>query len=222
MSEVKIRTIPRSNEKPASASRARRSGSSRNMARIFIALSAAVFVLGGLGYWNATRQPVERQIAKARHPFVDRIGASINRHLYDTHLMEQMRKRKSLLENQASKNGKNNDYALLPESDHSYGVQFDHENTAERLYEQLNHERPTNGDNLEDKINAKLANRKWLNEMERTERINFVRNFIRQAYDRGYEVTLDQNLVVIGVKKITTPKQVNIDQVLDRLAKQGH
>ena len=221
MSEIKIRTIPRPNEKLASAVPAPAIVPRRNMARAFIGLSLAVFLVGALGFWNSTRSAVQRDIAKSPAKS-DRLSASVTRHLYDTHLMEQMRKRKSLLENQAMAPRKGNEYAILPEADHSYGVQMDQEDTAERLYRELNAERPAVSDNIEEKINSRLANRKWLNEMERAERIHFVRNFIRQAYDRGYEVTLDQNLIVTGVKKITSPKSVNIDQVLDRIAKQGH
>jgi hypothetical protein len=58
-----------------------------------------------------------------------------------------------------------------------------------------------------------------MNEMERAEKIQFISNFIRSAYDRGYEVEIDANLVVVGVKKINHNKVLDINQVIDRLAK---
>ena len=74
-------------------------------------------------------------------------------------------------------------------------------------------------EDLADRISAKLANRKWMNEMERAERIQFISSFIRSAYDRGYEVDIDSNLVVVGVRPINRNRVLNIDQVIDRLAK---
>ena len=103
-----------------------------------------------------------------------------------------------------------------------YGVQLDADDSADRVYEDLHGEPAHYADTLpDDKINARLANRKWVNEQEREERRAFISNFIRSAYDRGYEVEIDQNLVVVGAHRINTSKKLNIDQVMDRLAKQG-
>jgi len=225
MSEIKIRTIPRSNEKavkkgPKAAPR--RESSTKNAARIFIALSAVAFAMGALGYWHSTRQ-VDRSLAKLQPGQVthtDRVAASISRHMYNSHLMEQMMKRKSQMDAQNMKIAKGQDMeSMLPEDTRSYGVQMDQENTAERLYEDLNVNRSHYGDSLDDKIHSRLANRKFVNEAERAERIAFVKAFIRSAYEKGYEVTLDQNLVVVGVRKIRN-RNLTIDQVLDRIAKQ--
>lgn len=225
MSDVKIRTIPRSNEKalkkgPKAAPRAEEPA--KSAARIFIALSAVAFAMGALGYWHSTRQ-VDRSLAKLQPGQVtqaDRLAASVSRHMYNTHVMEQMMKRKSQMDNQAMKIKKGQgDESLLPEDTRSYGVQMDQEDTAERLYEDLNANRSHYGDSLDDKIHSRLANRKFANEVERAERIAFVKGFIRQAYEAGYEVTLDQNLVVVGMRKIRN-RNLTIDQVLDRIAKQ--
>jgi hypothetical protein len=218
MSEIKIKTLPRSTEKPASEHPAQES---RLMGRLMILLSLSAFVVGALGLWSSGNTPVPRDLAKAPK-IVDRLNASVNRHMADTHMKEDMMRRKRELENRATAPRKlQPDPDLLPDDTRSYGVQLDQDDSAERLYEQLNGNRPSYGDNLEEKINQRLANRKWLNEQERAERITFVKNFIRQAYDRGYEVQIDSNLIVTGVRRIEHPKQFNIEQVLEKVAKQG-
>jgi hypothetical protein len=186
-----------------------------------IALSLAAFLVGAMGLWSAPTG-VERK--PARHARLDdSLSALVNRHLTDTHMKHQLMKRKFELENRVTAPRKlGMDAETMPDDNHNYGVQLDSDDSAERLYEELNAEHNEYGDNLEEKINQRLANRKWLNEMEKAERLTFIKNFIRTAYDRGYEVQLDSNLVVTGVKRIHHPKQVNIEQVLERIAKQGN
>ena len=57
-----------------------------------------------------------------------------------------------------------------------------------------------------DKINGRLANRKWINQMERAEKIQFLTSFVRTAYEHGYEVEIDANLIVVGVKRVREPQ----------------
>jgi uncharacterized protein YpuA (DUF1002 family) len=178
--------------------------------------------LGALGFWQARQTGVSTRKPQMSKD-VDPVSASVQKHMYDTHLMEEMARRKSLIENQRSLSKRpGEDYAVVPDGDKNYGVQLDQEKTLERVYEDLNLN-PSNYryDNIEDRINSRLANRRWLNQQEKAERIAFVRNFIRQAYDRGWEVQIDANLVVTGVRPIVQRNQVNIEQVLDRIAKQG-
>lgn len=221
---IKIRTLPRPDEKaaPAPAKKAKKSKKDR-YSQILMGLCVALIAVASLGLYQSWRAMYGAP-TKAK-PVIARHGASITKQMHDTQIAELMLKRRTQLENQRTMGARDNReaFVLSNDDDRTLGVQFDSENAAEKVYEDLYGERPTTSDGLPDeKINAKLANRKWLNEMERAERINFVKAFIRQAYDRGYEVQLDQNLVVIGVKKITSPKSVNIDEVLNRLAKQGY
>lgn len=226
MSEpIKIRTIPRSNEKPAEEAQAVVQAPSNRPKALAIVMVASAVALGLFGFWQGRKAGAERapQMVNSNQA-TDPVTASVHKHMYDTHLMEEMNRRKILIENQKTLSKRSADeYAMLPDTDRNFGVQLDQENTLERIYQDLNLDKTKYGaENIEDRINSRLANRKWLNEMERAERINFVRNFIRQAYDRGWEVQIDANLVVTGVRRIVEPKQVNIDQVLDRIAKQGH
>jgi hypothetical protein len=109
------------------------------------------------------------------------------------------------------------------EDSRNIGVQFDQEDTASQVYADLNEDSEDNyaNETPDDKINSRLATRRWVNELERAERIAFVRNYIRKAYEKGYEVQLDNNLVVVSVKKINKTEKVNIEQVLDKLAQKG-
>ena len=108
-----------------------------------------------------------------------------------------------------------------PEAARSYGVSLDSENTADRLYEELNERPVQNTDNTPDaRINAMLEKNKWLNQQEHQERVQYVRNFIKTAYDRGYEVDLDQNLQVVGVRPIAN-RRISLDQAIEKASRQG-
>lgn len=193
---------------------------SRAVGRIMMAMSIGAFFVGAMGLWSS-QTTIERGPAKTIK-VDDRVSAAISRHMQDTHLKETMMKRKFEWENRVTAPSKlGGSVDQLPDDNRTYGVQLDQEDTSERLFEELNGNKGTYGDKLDEKINERLANRKWLNQQEKAERIVFIKNFIRTAYDRGFEVQLDANLVVTGVKPIHHPKQVNIEQVLERIAKQG-
>jgi hypothetical protein len=105
--------------------------------------------------------------------------------------------------------------------DHSYGLQLDQENAAEKVYEDINKDKNKNQEMLpEDRINARLSNAKWLYEMERAEQKQFVSNFIRMAKENGYELTLNEQLVVVKVRRIPGNKTISIDKILDQLNRQ--
>lgn len=144
----------------------------------------------------------------------------VAKYLQESQLKTEMIKRARQLENMNSR-GDASDSGAVDYDPKNYGVQMDQEDTASKVFDDLHDNDAIPPELLPgDRINARLAKNKWTNELERNERITFVREFIKSAYAKGYEVQLDQNLVVVGVKKITNQK-VNIDQVLSKLAKQG-
>lgn len=147
--------------------------------------------------------------------------AAVDKYLRESQMKTEMLHRTRQLENL---NSRSDDYETSFENGierQSYGVQFDQEDTAAKVFEDLHDNDYQPAELLPgDRINARLAKNKWTNEFERRERVTFVRQFIRSAYDKGYEVQLDQNLVVVGVRKIGNQK-VSIDQVLNKLSKQG-
>lgn len=224
---IKIRTIPRPNEKvpppqakkPAPESKLRQWWLPLSMGAAILAIGMAAFIKSNKSFSPRTTKTAA---TKPLNPPIARNGASLP-NLRDARMTELMLKRRVELENQRTMGLRGSDevLALSDEDERNLGVQLDHENTSERIYEDLYGDRPTYADGSpEERINNKLANRKWVNEQEREARMAFVKNFIREAYDKGYEVELDQNLVVIGYKRIG-PRKVTIDEVLKRLAKQG-
>lgn len=227
--DIKIRIVPRSNErpeKPRSKEQSLEIESSNSHGLILVGAVAAaliMFSLFGTSEQSHQIQPSENRSVSSLDSDSDmqtRIGASVERHMKESLLREEMMKRKFEIENAHSP-------TQVTGPDVSVGVErieplMAREKTDERLFSDLDLNSMSYSDrSLDDRINSRLANRKWLNEVERAERINFVRNFIRSAYERGYEVTLNENLVVVGVKKIKKDRAVTIDQIMDRMAKQG-
>lgn len=149
----------------------------------------------------------------------------VNRHLRETQLEQDMLMRRNELQNQKLDGARvegDEMQSSLPRSLNMPGVQLDGDGSAERIYEDLND--PTLSESeasITDKINSRLATRKWVNEFERRERVQFISNFIRSAKANGLEVDIDQNLVVVGVRAVNTNTKVNVDEILDRLARQG-
>jgi hypothetical protein len=226
--EFKIRTLPRKEVKrPANAApKAYRRELIYVGACAIAFLAVLILVLRGAPFAKVASAAKGSKIVHrtALSSVQDPLDAHINTLVRDSLMKEEMLKQKRKMENlKARVQGDSQfDAAVLPEDMHSYGVHLDQDDTSERLYNDLDTHPAQATDWLpDDRINARLAKRKWVNDTERAERIQFVRNFIRSAYDRGYEVEIDQNLVVVGVHKITGRRHIDIDQVMDKLAKEG-
>jgi hypothetical protein len=228
--EIKIRSLPRGNEKasqtekPDPKAKAKDAKVPRWIIYVGTASALALVTLFALPKPKSSPGAVSR--APVAMPVQE--DAAVDRYLQDAQLKQQMMVRKRELENMQFKSALKTsepdaeDFLALPEGERNLGVQMDADNSAERVFEDLNDAAINDGESLPaERINSRLANRRWVNELERRERIQFVTNFIRSAYDRGLEVEIDQNLVVVGVRKINQTRKVNINQVIDRLAKQG-
>ncbi len=220
-SNYQIRTLPRTGEKPPAKKEVqpRRKSFGRLWGVALLSVSVLIGALALVENWRPS-QPADPSRTNAA------IGAAISQHIQDSHLREEMMRRQREIENLRLSETKLTQLTPVPSWDdrsgRSYGVQLDQDTTIERIYEELNGEKSGYSDFFpEEKINARLANRKWLNEQERAERLHFVKTFIRDAYERGYEVELDQNLVVTGVRRINQNRKIDIDKVLERLARQG-
>lgn len=227
-SSIKIRTLPRANEgqkqqpKPTPPPRW----------IIYVGTSALALLIGAQVYPNLQKQKVVRTPTSAAKPAQaaqpSRSYDSVNRHLQESSAKAEMLVRVREMDNRKAQDVNldmpDEDYTAANDTEHiGQGVTFDSENTAERLYADLNEDAVTGyADTLPgDKINARLANRRWVNELERAERVAFVRNYIRAAAEKGYEVQIDQNLVVVGVRKIQKTNKMSIDQVLNNVAQKG-
>ncbi len=158
-------------------------------------------------------------------PAADQNG-NVDRYAQDTKLKQQMMMRKSEVENMQFRSALTHepsaeDYLTLPDPEKNLGVTMDTENSAERVYDDLHEANVAESDLPADRINSGIVNRKWMGELERRERVTFITNFIKAARDQGLEVEIDQNLVVVGVHKINETRKLDINQVMDRLARQG-
>lgn len=221
--EFKIRALPRSNNKTAA------SKSSRDTV-LYIALGICVLALLSLHDFSP-KVTSAKTSAKVKSGQMDlsskdsnaaRINQEVTHHLQDAEIKREMMMRSREVENEqfksAVKEPNLDEIETLPDPK-EYGVRFDNDESMDRVYEDTH---PDSGRDLAtlpaDKINAHMANRKWMNEMERAEKIQFLSAFIRSAYEHGYEVEIDSNLVVVGVKRVQN-HSLNINQVIDRLAK---
>lgn len=224
--DIKIRVVPRSNERPKRPRVEEPVVENQASKWIYVmgTLAASLWIFLMIPTKAPLVPPDEKRTISSLEPKKEeahtRISASVERHLRESVLREEMIKRRLQIEN-----------SHMPTDIASPEVSLEaqrleplmaQEKTHEQVFKDLDLNSQSYSDRSpDDRINARLANRKWLNEVERSERINFVRNFIRSAYDRGYEVTLNENLVVVGVRKIKKDRAVSIDQIMDRMAKQG-
>ncbi len=220
---IKIRALPRSGEDKGKPSSPVKDAPPAPRRMIIYIGTLAIAALMGLVVNN---RPTKRESKALHSKDLSSVRAGSNdkvtKYLQEAQLKSEMLAQTRQIENM---NVKKEDLDVEPyalDQTRVYGVQLDQEDTAAKIYEDLHDDFQSVADlSPSDKINARLANRRWTNELERNERVTFVREFIRSAYDKGYEVQLDQNLVVVGVKKINANQKVSIDQVLNKLAKQG-
>ena len=217
--EIKIRTLPRTKPKRKAGISATQSPRWIIYAASCVSLLIAAYTLFAPDRVGSSKQGQDLASIRQVRP----VDTPVQRYMQDAAVKREMLRRTRELENlKAAQVDPREGLFNTDESALNYGLQFDQEDTAERVYEDLNDGRQVATETLPaDRISARLADRRWLNQYEREERINFVRNFLRSAYERGYEVELDQNLVVVNVKKVNRLKRVNIDQVIDRMARQG-
>lgn len=220
---IKIRALPRKNEKKPETVPAETKPAPPRWIIYVGTLSVLLFAMAIL--WDA--QPKKTMTASASKKVQQtemastaaRQNASVTRHMQESVMHQQMMVQAQQLENAKMKTRDLQADAYALDTKGNFGVQFDQEDTADRVYEDLNLNSKSYAEQTPDeKINARLANRRWVNELEKRERITFVKNFIKSAYDRGYEVEINENLVVVGVKRVSQTKKLNIDQIMDKIA----
>jgi hypothetical protein len=225
---IQIRTLPRTGEqkvtrqssvppsKPHEPIFKRRKHFSTG-AVILIAGIASAFVF----MWEppqTKKKPITVNSAEDNSP-----EAKVNRYLKEINEKYEMAKKNSDFENKSSSQPLSPDARIIPEPDRNLGVAMDQENSAEKVYNDLYHKEPNTGPMLPaDRIAFRLAERKWMSEVERQERKQYVQNFISQAAEAGYAIDLDENLIVTKVKKITDKPKEPLDKVLENIARKGY
>jgi hypothetical protein len=223
--DIKIRTLPRGSETKEKKNEQQKKLPPRWI--IYVG-SLSVLLLTVTFLYSPKRNPSKVVHSKDMASTNSQIDALVTRHMQDAEIQHMMlthtREMENLQFQNALKEPNQNTIITLPET-HGYGVQMDSEDASGKVYEDLADDDPNSkfNDNLPaDKIYSRLARRKWLNEQERDEKVAFIRNFIRNAHDQGYDVEINQDLVVTRVNRINpSNEKINIDQVIDRLARQS-
>ena len=230
--EIKIRTLPRGNEikKPNGLADVHGKGDAGPkpflpwLPKFIIAFSVVGAFVAVIALLKVPQKPeVKRTVSSpapsAQSPVEDRVS----RYMQEVEAQREMAKQSLEIENQnlTSSHDVNPGSELIDENkDRVLGLQLDQENSAERVYEDLNQNKSNPSEMLpEDRINSRLANAKWINEMERAEQKQFVANFVKAARENGYEVTLNDQLVVVKVRKLPGSRKVSIDNILDQLSR---
>lgn len=227
--DFKIRTLPRGNErvsdkKEGADSRQKASPPWRRAPQLVLAA-----VLLSLGVWfflssESALTPAHRGPTEQKVKMQTEADERVARHLREMALKREMERRSLEIENDNLTNpaGERPQPEVWdPPPGRVYGLQLDQEDRAGKIYQDINSGASQESEmSPEDRINARLANAKWIAEMERAEQRQFVANFIRQAAENGYEITLNDQLVVVKVKKIPGPEKVPIDKILDQLNRQ--
>lgn len=98
------------------------------------------------------------------------------------------------------------------------GVELSQDPALDKVYQDLYGEPGANGEKSpEERISARLAERKWVHRFEKEEKKTFIRNFIAAAREAGYEVELNDDLIVTKVKPITSRPKISLEKVIDKL-----
>ena len=105
----------------------------------------------------------------------------------------------------------------------SWAFHLEQENSGEKVYNELyGGDRNKGPMTPEDRINLRLKEDQWMAAAEKQERKQYIQNFLKEAYDAGYAIDLDENLVVVRVKKVTSRPKETLDKVLENLARKGY
>lgn len=238
---IQFRTLPRTNEKEPSFKTKARSGKSASkseavvesrsskpknpMLRNYIIVAAALIAAFAILFNDP--KPVEKtsgaQSGKAKLRVEDNSPeALVNRYLQDADARHDMAAKNRELENKVLARPLGADAAVIPENDRPLGVSLDQENSAEKVYKDLYGHQDNRGPmSPDDRINMRLQEDKWLAQTEKQERKQYIQNFLKEAYDAGYAIDLDENLVVVRVRKVTSRPKESLDKVLENLARKG-
>jgi hypothetical protein len=228
---IEFRALPRGDEKKAKASKATVEAVEPAPKRSFqiSPQTRNTLVVGGaiaLAFFVLLSGPKENMGAHSAPHAASEIGTEesrVNRYLIDADMKHRMQMQKSELDNLASTKPIPQGARIERPDTRTLGVNLNGENAAEKVYEDLYGKQVSATPvSPEDRIEFKIAQKKWISEEERQERKQFVQNFIKQAYDAGWAIDLDENLVVVRVKPITNHPLMPLDQVLDKISKQGY
>lgn len=226
--DIQFRVLPRTNEAPKGASKKERPAPVakkiavnpmlRTYAVVGIAIMATFYAL------FLDSQPAMKTVPPENKTVQDDGSpeALVNRYLQEADARHHMAAKNSELENKISSRPLGPDAAVIPENDRQLGVSLEQENSADKIYNEIYGNGEKAAPSPEDRINMKLKEDQWMAATEKQERKQYIQNFLREAYDAGYAIDLDENLVVVRVKKVTSRPKESLDKVLENLARKGY
>jgi hypothetical protein len=224
---IQFKVLPRSGEKGAPQPKAKPSNplsywAANPMLRNYTIVGAAVIAAFYLLFSDP--QPVARLKEVPAKPVQEDMSpeALVNRYLQEADARHAMEARNSELENKATARSLGPDAAIVPDSDRQLGVSLEQENTGEKVYNELYGNKNKGPMTPEDRIDLRLKEDQWMAVAERQERKQYIQNFLKEAYDAGYQIDLDENLVVVRVKRVTSRPKETLDKVLENLARRGY
>lgn len=220
---IQIKSLPRTGERPPPALPERPSFQIKpNQVIVGVAaiLTTAVFL------WD-DREPAYNTIPS--HPQEERVlegtpEARVNQFLNEAKMQQRMAMQSRELENKISSKPLGGGDMIIPDSKRPLGVTMDQEGAAEKVYQDIYG--PENKNRApqtpEERINMRIEEERWMSQLERQERKQYVETFLKEAYDAGYAIDLDENLVVVRVRKVTSRPSQTLDQVLENLSRKGY
>lgn len=105
-----------------------------------------------------------------------------------------------------------------PEDQRNLGVELEPDPSMDRIYDELYGASPGGKwMSPEERISARLAEKKWLYNYEKEEKKMYIRNFIEAAREAGYDIQINDDLIVTQVKPITSRPKIPLDKVIENL-----
>lgn len=221
----KIKVLPKK-EGPVSHKKSRRqeSSSKKTNKDLFLTISLAVvgaLALGGLYLINTQSQaPSSASDPAAKRALQDAADQKLTRYLQDSQKKAELQSLKVQMENLRASTTELPAFLPLEEGGvderRVLGVELEPDPSMDRIYDELYGTSP-GGKWMtpEERISARLAERKWLYNYEKEEKKMYIRNFIAAAREAGYEVQINEDLIVTHVRPLTSRPKVPLDKVIE-------
>lgn len=216
----KIKVLPKKGEQAAvfQVSRSKKSKKKRKQSfplGLFFLFIAGVAVIGL--YWVNMRGAPQSSNQASRLE-----DQRLSRYLQDAQKKSELQSLEVEVENQSTSTDELPTFMPLDTEDvpeaRRLGVELESDPSMERIYDELYGSSP-GGKWLtpEERMSARLAERKWLYEFEKEERKMYIRNFIEAAKVAGYEIQINEDLIVTSVRPITSRPKIPLDKVLENI-----
>ncbi len=210
-------TIPHSKSKKKSKKLSRSKDTSA-LGLLFLGVAAfALFGIISLNFGESPKKSVE-----AKKEIQTNEDKKLTRYLQDAQKKSELRHLETQLENKNALPDELPAFLPLdsegPELKRPLGVELDSDPSMAQVYDDLYGSSPSGKFMTpEERVSARLAERKWLYNFEKEERKMFVRNFIDAAKRAGYEIQINEDLVVTHVRPLVAKPKVSLDKVIENL-----